>query len=98
MDEYINMTYNNHVGTLLGVSRGSDHRKACGNDYTNNTEHDKYPHFNLNETIWFNSWTSEKKDYKTLKEMILPIKIFDEGDWECRTKNNFTKIEPTNQC
>ena len=92
IDEYVDMTYNNHVGVLLGVSQGLDHGKACGNDYTNNTEQDQYPHYYLDETEWFNSRNNGAKDSTTLDEMVLPVNLY------CCLKNNKTStIEPTNR-
>eukprot|EP00546_Thalassionema_frauenfeldii_P000563 CAMPEP_0178934534 /NCGR_PEP_ID=MMETSP0786-20121207/23919_1 /TAXON_ID=186022 /ORGANISM="Thalassionema frauenfeldii, Strain CCMP 1798" /LENGTH=606 /DNA_ID=CAMNT_0020612333 /DNA_START=116 /DNA_END=1936 /DNA_ORIENTATION=- len=99
LDEYINMTYNNHVGALVGVSLGSDYGKACGNDYTNNVEPEQYgPHYQLEETEWYNNETKEQKDHKALKEMVLPIEIFNRGGWECRLKRNKSEIiDPSNR-
>lgn len=98
IDEYISMSYNNHIGALLGSSEGSSHGIGCGNDYTNNKANDKYgPHYKLEETIWVNNMLGKRYDYLDLEEMILPELTFYEGGWECRLKSTNEKLLHSNR-
>lgn len=87
MDEFINKNYNNHVGALLGVSKGSDYGKACGNDVTGGTNN-YGPHYALNETEWYHAATGQRRDSTITTENVLAKVEFDAGGWTCRTVAN----------